>query len=245
MLQGLVTAVTSGAGFALNLGPVRRIGSRGRDGGALGAILKRHDQPAPRSEKDECMRLATKVLTAILVIVALRAAAAGSATPSATGLVDFTMLDQFDAEHRRADLAGEVVVLIWVDRKGRDHLDRWQRTLERKLKRERQAGEVELRVVAHVRGVPGFVKGRVKDSFGDDPERWALMDWEGIFLDAYPMVEDHCNLLVFGRDGALLHHDAATGLAQAVLDGVLAAVTEGLAGGAPDRDGAPAAAGED
>ena len=152
-----------------------------------------------------------------------------SAATDADTLLSFTIVDQFDVEHTDAEFAGQVAILLWADREGNNHAGRWERTLEHKLEPQLAAGAVVMRTVAHIQGVPGFVKGRVLDSFSDDPEQWALMDWQGEFQAAYDLEGDHCNLLVFGPDGALLYRGAATGLEQTILDGVLAAVNEGLA----------------
>jgi predicted transcriptional regulator len=158
---------------------------------------------------------------------------------TADRLIEFTILDQFDAEHTEADFAGKVMVVFWGDREGNEPIERWDRTLRRKLKRELAAGTVDLRTVAHTQGAPGFIKGMIKSSFSDDPEAWALMDWDGVFAAAYAPVEKQCNILVFGRQGALLTQVATTKLEQAVLDEVLAAVRQGLAGdeapGQPSR----------
>ena len=150
-----------------------------------------------------------------------------SATDADT-LLNFTIVDQFDVEHTDAEFAGQVAILLWADREGSDHAERWKRTLEHKLESRLATNSVVMRTVAHIQGVPGFVKGRVLDSFSDDPEQWALLDWQGEFQAAYDLEEEHCNLLVFGPDGALLYRAAATGLEQTILDGVLAAVNEGL-----------------
>ena len=151
-----------------------------------------------------------------------------ASAPDADTLLDFTIVDQFDVEHTDAEFVGHVAVLLWADREASDHAQRWERTLGHKLESQLAANSVVLRTVAHVQGVPGFVKGRVLDSFSDDPEHWALMDWHGEFRVAYDLEDDNCNLLVFGPDRTLLYRAAATGLEQTILDGVLAAVNEGL-----------------
>ena len=143
-------------------------------------------------------------------------------------LLSFTIVDQFDVEHTEAEFAGSVTVLLWADREGSDHTKRWESTLEHKLEEQLATDSVVMRAVAHVEGVPGFVKNSVLDSFSDDPEQWVLMDWQGEFHTAYELQDNHCNLLVFGPDGALLYRAAATGLEQTILDGVIAAVDEGL-----------------
>ena len=162
-------------------------------------------------------------MRAFLILLLLASAA------NADTLFNFTMVDQFDVEHSDTEFAGRVAVLLWADRTGSDHAQRWQRTLEHRLESQLADDSVIMGMAAHVEGVPDFVKGRVLDSFPDDPEQWVLVDWQGEFRAAYDLEDDHCNLLVFGPDGTLLYRAAATGLDQTILDGVLAAVDEGLA----------------
>lgn len=143
-------------------------------------------------------------------------------------LIAFTILDQFDEPHTEAALAGRVAVLLWADRKGSDHLQRWHKVIERKLRDEIEAGQVEVRMLGHTEGAPGFIRGMIKGRFPEDPQEWALMDWDGVFNAHYAPTADHVCPLVFGPDGRLLYQGATTRLNQADLDAVLAAVESGL-----------------
>ncbi len=42
--------------------------------------------------------------------------------------------------------------------------------------------------------------------FPEDPDQWVLMDWKGTIAKVYDFVLKSSNVLVFERDGALMHH---------------------------------------
>lgn len=184
-------------------------------------------------------------LLAVLTFAAAVALADEPVPEPVDHLIDFTVTDQFDAEHTQAEFTGKVMVLFWGDREGSQHIERWEKTVRRKLKRELADGSVEVRTVAHVQGAPGLIKGMIKDRFSREADEWALMDWDGVFAAAYAPTEKHCNILVFGRDGARLYQQASNKLKQDVLDGVLTAVRQGLQGDAPGAPSTPTAAGVD
>ena len=179
------------------------------------------------------------VVAATVVLAARPAGGEPVATPADT-LIAFTCLDQFDRAHTDAELRDRVAVLLWADRAGNDHRRRWQRLLARELREEIATGTVAMRDVAHARGVPGFVKGMVKGSFSDDRQEWALLDWEGVFADAYAPTEGHLNVLVFAAGGALRLHEAVTDLERAALGRMVAAVRAALADGPPGPPDPPA-----
>ncbi len=188
------------------------------------------------------MKITIHGLPVLLAFVAVAAVALADepAPEPLDHLVEFTIEDQFENEHTQDEFAGKTMVLFWGDREGSEHIERWEKTVRRKLKRELADGSVEVRVVAHVQGVPGMIKGMVRGHFSKEPEEWTLMDWEGVFAAAYAPVEKHCNIMVFGRDGAHLYQQASNKLEQPVLDGVLAAVKQSLEDeGAPGQTSAP------
>jgi hypothetical protein len=188
------------------------------------------------------MRHAIVIVAAVVaatVVLAVRPAGGEPVATPADTLIAFTCLDQFDREHTDAELRDRVAVLLWADRAGNDHRRRWKRLLARELREDVAAGTVAMRDVAHARGVPGFVKGMVKGSFSEDRREWALLDWEGVFAEAYAPTEDHLNVLVFGAGGALRFHEAVTDLERAALGRMVAAVRAALADGPPGAPESP------
>jgi len=176
-----------------------------------------------------------------LTLLASVSATATDLPPAPTDtLITFTIPDQFDTEHTEAEFAGKVMLFMWGDREGSDHMRRWGKQLIKKLRNDIEAGQVGMRSVAHVQGAPSFIHGMIKGRFPKEPEKWALMDWDGLFKQHYGMLDDHCNLIVFDSAGRLIYRTAVTKLKQDVLDEVLAAVRSGIEQNeAPGEPGAP------
>lgn len=175
---------------------------------------------------------------ALVLLVAAGSALAMTPAPTDT-LIPFTMPDQFDQSHTDAEVRGQVALVLWVDRKGNDHRQRWARVLERRLRTELAEGTVGMHVVAHLDGVPGFVKDRVKKSYCEDSDTPVFMDWEGEFAAAYRPQDDHLNVLVFDAGSRLVHRSQAQRLDQTVLDAVLDATRAAIDDGPPGMPSSP------
>ena len=118
-------------------------------------------------------------------------------------LISFSIKDQFDRLHTHGRYHSAVVVVTWGDREGSNFIGNWESALSDSLTAEIKSFRVREIAVAHLKGVPFFIKGKIKGYFPKDPDEWVLMDWGGEFNKAYDCTKDHCNLLVFGRDGKL------------------------------------------
>lgn len=133
-------------------------------------------------------------------------------------LVDFTLEDQFGRTWTDEDFEGRATVLLVGDRGGATWNEAWGRALNERLGGAHAAAGVALVAVAHVPGVPFFIKGMVRGMLSDDPDRWVLLDWEGLFDAHYPLVPDHANLLVFAPDGTFLRHMVVQEVVPELLD---------------------------
>lgn len=141
-----------------------------------------------------------------VTLLLLSAALAGAEDASAPLLIEFEIEDQLKAKHSHLEFADQVSVFLWADRDGsKEHMDRWKAALEEELAQEIEEQTLQLRGVAHVKGAPFFVKGKIRKRFGEDPERWTLLDWKGVFAENYDFGESHLVVLVFDREGALRH----------------------------------------
>lgn len=148
-----------------------------------------------------------------------------SPTSAAEGeLIDFTLEDQFGSVHRRADVAGSVVLLIGSDKGGSQFNGAWDGAIDATLGDHPRYGEISHLAYADLRGVPFFLKGMIRGKFPEAPESWVMLDWKGVFAKAYDFVAKSSNILVFSQDGVLLHHaagrepdDAAVGAVVEVL----------------------------
>lgn len=137
-------------------------------------------------------------------------------------LIEFRIEDQFQQEHTEQELLGAPVLLTWADRKGNEYTDAWALALGEAF----EGREIEHRAIAHVEGVPGWIpglKGRIRGSFSEDPERWALLDWEGRFAAAYHPTEDQVTVFVFDAEGCLRARVSGRDPEPALIEAVLEA----------------------
>jgi hypothetical protein len=156
--------------------------------------------------------------------------AADAAPAAADTLVAFRIKDQFDRLHTDARFRGMPLLVAWGDRAGNDFRKLWSPVLTDSLAEDVAGYRLKVVAAAHAKGVPFFVKGKIKGSFPKDRDQWVLVDWDGVLDAAYAPVPERCNLLLFGRDGRLLRRwdvaepspdDVAEVLAavRAVIDG--------------------------
>lgn len=144
---------------------------------------------------------ALRVTTCLFLSVCVGA----TANAKETRLIDFEIQDQFHHVHRATDYAGRILVVIGSGKGGRDFNTHWGRAIRDSLSSEFERDDVVFMPVADVRGVPFYLKGRVRRKFPRETKKWALVDWKGEFAEAYNWNPRACNVLVFGRDGALVY----------------------------------------
>lgn len=118
-------------------------------------------------------------------------------------LVPFSIEDQFKQVHTASELAGQAVALVWYDRSSRDAGAVWADSLTAVFARSLPTDRWQVRLAAHTKGAPFFVKGKIRGSFSKDPERWALLDWKGTLREAYDPPPDRVTVMVFTPDGRL------------------------------------------
>jgi hypothetical protein len=96
-----------------------------------------------------------------------------------------------------------MTIFVWADRKGSEYTESWTAALDKAF----VDLDVRSKTVAHVKGVPGWIpglKGKIRGRFSDDPQEWALMDWDGRFNEAYDLTEDTVNVMIFDAGGCML-----------------------------------------
>ena len=138
----------------------------------------------------------------LAVVILLLAAQTGAEVSSST-LVPFQLKDQHEALHTEARFSGAPLVVLWGDRQGSKFMKRWSTLLADSLRMEVNGGELRRLDVAHTRGAPFFIKGRIRKAFRRDWPDPVLLDWEGIFAKAYGCPGDSCTIFLFDGQGAL------------------------------------------
>jgi len=126
------------------------------------------------------------------------------AGPTADSLIPFKLKDQFETLHTDARYRRAVLVVTWGDRDAKDYLVPWRTVLEDSLTTEIQSYRLRTLGVAHTKGVPFFIRGKLKGVFREQ-YRWPiLLDWDGDFAKAFACTEKSCNLLVFDVEGSFV-----------------------------------------
>jgi hypothetical protein len=118
-------------------------------------------------------------------------------------LIDFEIKDQHGAEHTAARFEGRPLLALWGDRLGNEFMQQWSLLLADSLQVAVDVGRLGRIDVAHAKGAPFFVKGKIKKRFQQQWPRPVLIDWKGKFLQAYECSSDSCTVLLFDTEGRL------------------------------------------
>ena len=106
--------------------------------------------------------------------------------------------DQYDTPQRLAFPTTNVVVLTIADKIGSEQIDDWVAALK-----SRYAGRLELRGLADVGGVPGFLRGKVRKKFQETRTYPVMMDWSGKVCAQFGFDSGVANVLVIARGGSI------------------------------------------
>ncbi len=112
---------------------------------------------------------------------------------------EFFLHDQHDRPVTLRQLEGRVVVLLASDRDGSAQNRRWGKIIS-----DRYGATVSLIVVANARGVPFFMKNKVKNDFKKD-EISVLLDWNGVVSTAYGLADKVSNIILIDKNGYIRH----------------------------------------
>lgn len=141
-----------------------------------------------------------------------------------TTLINFELQDQFDSTYTQNSFDGKIIILLGADRKGSRYTDQWGPTLADSLIARGQIDGVQLVGLATLTAVPKMMKGMIKGFFPKEKQSWTLMDYDGVFAQAYEFEPDKCNIIVFDEEKNLTIHKAVTDFdtatARAILDSI-------------------------
>jgi predicted transcriptional regulator len=141
----------------------------------------------------------------LLNLVAIVLLCLGTIWAQELELISFEIKDQFDRTHTDKEYRGRLLVIIGSDKGGAEFNDQWARAIRNALSYMPRRGEITFLRYADVRGVPFFLKGTIKGKFPKDEEFWVLLDWKGQIAKAYQFQKGASNIVVFDRDGLLVH----------------------------------------
>ncbi len=145
----------------------------------------------------------------------------GKVQAQETQLISFALEDQFAIEYSANSWADSLIVMLGSDKDGAVYNEAWAKALYTTLQKEAPHLPIKYIGLADLSAVPFFLKGAVKQFFRKEQPVGVLMDWEGIFPDAYQFRENHCNILVFNYQRELIFQKAVTTLEQEVVQRVV------------------------
>lgn len=147
-----------------------------------------------------------------------------------TPVLEYSIKDQFGTTHTEEECSGAVTIVLGGDRKGSEMIPEWAPPLRRALLHELEEGTVCSIGLAHLKGVPFFVKKRIVAGFPKTPDAWTLLDWKGHFLKTWGGEKQAANIYVFDRRGALLMQKSLHDFDSPVLDEIVGTVRSALDG---------------
>ena len=132
--------------------------------------------------------------------------------------------DQYDAAQFLSFPGTNVVVLTIADKKGSEQIDDWVAAL-----RPRYGGRIEIRGLADVAGVPGFLRGKIRKKFQESRSYPVMLDWTGDVCASFGFQPGVANVLVIARNGNILERVAGPAHESALkqlFQGIDTALTE-------------------
>ena len=106
-----------------------------------------------------------------------------------------------------------IIVLTIADKRGAEEIAGWVSVL--KL---RYAGRIEIRGLADVGGVPGFLQGKIRKKFQASHTYPVMLDWSGNVCAQFGYEKNVANILILGRDGTILGRSTGPATEQAIQD---------------------------
>jgi len=119
--------------------------------------------------------------------------------------------DQFDSPQRLNFPATNVVLLTIADKTGAEQVDSWIAAVK-----PRYADRVEIRGIAEVRGVPAFLRGKVRKKFQQTRQYPVMMDWSGDVCAKFKYQPGVANVFLIARDGSIVGRWTGTATHAAV-----------------------------
>ncbi len=106
--------------------------------------------------------------------------------------------DQFGKPQKLAFPNAKVTLLAIADKKGSAEVNAWIAALK-----PRYAERIDIRGLADMGGVPGFLQGHISRKFQATRKYPVMMDWSGKVCDRFGYRRDAANILVIDADGTI------------------------------------------
>ena len=120
-------------------------------------------------------------------------------------LISFEISDQFGRIYTENDLHDRIIICLGGDKDGSQYIGQWSEAIRKSISENNNFKLIKFIPLSDLRGIPFFVKGFVKSKFPKNENNRILMDWDGLFPNAYQFETGECNILIFDRNGVLVH----------------------------------------
>jgi len=176
-------------------------------------------------------------LVAVLTLALLAPVAPAFAQAAVgTQAPDFTLNDQYDSASTLQAWRGEAVLIVAGDRHGNQYMSAYVRAVRARYER----GQLRVVQVAHLRGVPFFLKGSIRGRFrGTNADGTlktpVLLDWGGVLARTYGFQESLTNVYLVDSRGVLRYVGAGRGTDEHVREVLDAVAMVAGAVSEPDR----------
>ncbi|NQV71938.1 hypothetical protein HQ496_02360 [bacterium] len=118
-------------------------------------------------------------------------------------LMPFELADQYDVVHSSQSTIGKHTVLIISDRDGSAHSENWGQAIQGLINELPHPSNVSVFAVAHVEGVPSFLRSFVRKLIKGDRNKPVLLDWNGQVNQEYGIESGRANVFLFAPNGNL------------------------------------------
>lgn len=143
-------------------------------------------------------------------------------------LIPFELADQYDVVHSSQSTIGKHTVLIISDRDGSAHSEKWGQAIQGLINELPHPDNVSVFAVAHVEGVPSFLRSFVQKLIKSDRNKPVLLDWQGQVNQEYGIVPGRANVFLFAPNGNLQLRFAANEVTLTKLKEVQMALKPGF-----------------
>lgn len=106
--------------------------------------------------------------------------------------------DQFGKPQKLAFPNARITLLAIADKQGSAEVNAWIAALK-----PRYAERIDIRGLADMGGVPGFLQGHISRKFQATRKYPVMMDWSGKVCDRFGYRQDVANILVIDADGTI------------------------------------------
>lgn len=141
------------------------------------------------------------------------------------GLVNFSLEDQFGAQHQRNDYSYKILVVIAGDKGGSTYNEQWGQAIADSISGHPHISQMQILPIADLGIVPSFLRGLVKMMLPENPKEMVLLDWDGLFASTYGLTADATNILVFDTKGTLCLQENGQDLEQGKLQQIKSTIT--------------------